>query len=376
MACVQLQAAVTELGEWFRKWRIEVNPEKSAAMFFSPGTLRSPKRACLRLKTISLYEQQIPWEKYTKYLGVTLDRNLRFNEHITIIRNRARFVMGRLAPMIDKRSKMSLRHKLTLYKTCIRPIMTYASVVFGHAKPALLDKLQIVQNKFMRRAVGAPLYMRNVDLHRDLELPSIKNYITSLSRQIPKALAERYAAQAAGGTGASTSAAPMMFMNEFLAQSPPPQPPSPETIAPVAAVLPPLHAPIMPSLPPPPRPFHDVPMSFMFDPTRPPPPITQSSTVNRNLKRTAEYSEAGPSKAQIREDSKVDHCENCVQRKIRIELYRDQHEKLQREYEYYTLAVEFKSKLYESVKDALKAVMSPEMMFVIESCLEESLCTT
>ncbi|KAJ0169130.1 hypothetical protein K1T71_014956 [Dendrolimus kikuchii] len=226
--------------------------------------------------------------------------------------------------------------------------------------------------------------------------------------QIPNALAERYAAQAAGGTGASTSAAPMMFMNEFLAQSPPPQPPSPETIAPVAAVLPPLHAPIMPSLlppappPPPPAPsttvkastsiytapvVHNtppmlsvqpstVPMSFMFDPTRPPPPITQSSTVNRNLKRTAEYSEAGPSKAQIREDSKVDHCEDCVQRKIRTELYRDQHEKLQREYEYYTLAVESKSKLYESVKDALKAVMSPEMMFVIESCLEESLCTT
>ncbi|KAJ0176713.1 hypothetical protein K1T71_007892 [Dendrolimus kikuchii] len=183
MACVRLQAAVTELGEWFRKWRIEVNPEKSAAMFFSPGTLRSPKRASLRLKTISLYDQQIPWAKYTKYLGVTLDRNLRFNEHITIVRNRARFVMGRLAPMIDKRSKMSLRHKLTLYKTCILPIMTYASVVFGHVKPALLDKLQIVQNKFMRRAVGAPLYMRNVDLHRDLELPSIKNYITSLSRK-------------------------------------------------------------------------------------------------------------------------------------------------------------------------------------------------
>ncbi|KAJ0169314.1 hypothetical protein K1T71_015198 [Dendrolimus kikuchii] len=63
----------------------EVNPEKSAAMFFSPGTLRSPKRASLRLKTISLYDQQIPWAKYTKYLGVTLDRNLRFNEHITIM---------------------------------------------------------------------------------------------------------------------------------------------------------------------------------------------------------------------------------------------------------------------------------------------------
>ncbi|GBP38302.1 hypothetical protein EVAR_29246_1 [Eumeta japonica] len=58
--------------------------------------------------------------------------------------------------MIGKKSKMSLRNKFTLYKVCIRPVMTYAAPVFAHADPKALYQLQILQNNFCRRAFGAP----------------------------------------------------------------------------------------------------------------------------------------------------------------------------------------------------------------------------
>ncbi|GBP28272.1 hypothetical protein EVAR_11731_1 [Eumeta japonica] len=35
-----LQRAIDELSQWFRKWRIEVNPDKSAAIQFKYGKIR------------------------------------------------------------------------------------------------------------------------------------------------------------------------------------------------------------------------------------------------------------------------------------------------------------------------------------------------
>lgn len=63
---------------------------------------------------------------------------------------------------------MSLR-KVTPYKACICPIMPYALVVFDHSKH--VQKLQIVQNRFLRKATGSLWFVRNVDLHRDMSTP-------------------------------------------------------------------------------------------------------------------------------------------------------------------------------------------------------------
>ncbi|GBP41726.1 hypothetical protein EVAR_33717_1 [Eumeta japonica] len=39
-----------------------------------------------------------------------------------------------------------------------KPVMTYASPVFAHARPDILYDLQIVKNKFCRRAADAPCH--------------------------------------------------------------------------------------------------------------------------------------------------------------------------------------------------------------------------
>ncbi|GBP77072.1 Probable RNA-directed DNA polymerase from transposon X-element [Eumeta japonica] len=57
----------------------------------------------------------------------------------------------------------------------IRPVMTYACPVFAHAAPTALQDLQVIQNKFCRRATGAQWYVKNSILHRDLELPTLSN---------------------------------------------------------------------------------------------------------------------------------------------------------------------------------------------------------
>ncbi|CAH2086343.1 unnamed protein product [Euphydryas editha] len=84
----RLQSAVTALGEWFRNWRREVNPDKSGAVHFAkhPHFVYWQQG---RPGTINLSGTPIPWRKEAKYLGVTLDSKLSFRSHIARVRNRA-----------------------------------------------------------------------------------------------------------------------------------------------------------------------------------------------------------------------------------------------------------------------------------------------
>ncbi|GBP77250.1 Probable RNA-directed DNA polymerase from transposon X-element [Eumeta japonica] len=126
---------------------------------------------------------RIPWQRSYKYLGVTLDKNLHFREHIARVRKNALFYTARLGAMLGRKSKLSRRNKRTLYKMCIRTVMTYASPVFAHADSKVLYRLQVVQNKFCRAATDAHWCVRNSILHRDMELPTLTKYMKDASKR-------------------------------------------------------------------------------------------------------------------------------------------------------------------------------------------------
>ncbi|GBP40519.1 hypothetical protein EVAR_30578_1 [Eumeta japonica] len=65
----------------------------------------------------------------------------------------------------------------------IRTVLTYASPVFAHAVPKVLDRLQVIQNKFCRDATDAYWYVSNLILHRDLELPTIAKFMKDTSKR-------------------------------------------------------------------------------------------------------------------------------------------------------------------------------------------------
>ncbi|GBP73947.1 RNA-directed DNA polymerase from mobile element jockey [Eumeta japonica] len=125
----------------------------------------------------------LPFQRAIDELGVTLNRNLLFREHIARVRKTALFYRARLGTMLGRKSKLSKRKKRTIYKMCIRTVMTYASPVFAHAAPTALDRLQVIQNKFCRSATNAHWCDRYSILHRDLELPTISKYMKDASKR-------------------------------------------------------------------------------------------------------------------------------------------------------------------------------------------------
>ena len=128
-------------------------------------------------RQITIFGKPIPWEKQAKYLGVILDQNLSFSEHIKKVRSRAAFALSRLHSILNARSKLSLRCKLRIFTTCIRPIMTYACPVFAQAKPHLIHRMQALQNRSLRKITGSPWFVRNEILHLDLKIPTIRQFM-------------------------------------------------------------------------------------------------------------------------------------------------------------------------------------------------------
>lgn len=166
----RLQTAAEALEEWFRTWRIEVNPEKSTAILFS-------KRRHQPYQDVDIFDRPIPWKTEAKYLGVTMDKSLTWGSHVTTCTNRAKLATSTLFSLLNRRSKLSAENKLIIYKSIIRPTMTYAATVWGYAANCHMKKLQTIQNKTLRLVFDAPWFVRNTQLHQDAQLPTIREFL-------------------------------------------------------------------------------------------------------------------------------------------------------------------------------------------------------
>jgi hypothetical protein len=171
-----LQGAVENLESWFRTWRIDVNPEKSSAILFT-------KRHFRPVGEVAMFNRVIPWTTVVKYLGVKFDNHLTFIPQIEHAKTRALIVRGQLNSLVCRRSKLSIKNKITIYRQIVRPAMTYGFVVWGNVSNTQLHKLQVVQNKFLRAAFNAPWFVRNSQLHREADLPLIKDFLLDVAEK-------------------------------------------------------------------------------------------------------------------------------------------------------------------------------------------------
>ena len=85
--------------------------------------------------------------------------------------------------LIGRRSKLSLHNKLLLYKQIIRPVWTYGIQLWDCSSDSNLEIIQIFQNKILRSVTNAEWYVRNADLHRDLQISTVKEEIAKSAQK-------------------------------------------------------------------------------------------------------------------------------------------------------------------------------------------------
>lgn len=80
---------------------------------------------------IQFGKNKIPWTNSVKYLGVKIDKILKFNGHVKEIVGKANVAKSTLYTFLHERSPLSLRTKLYVLKTYIRPIILYAGAAWS-----------------------------------------------------------------------------------------------------------------------------------------------------------------------------------------------------------------------------------------------------
>ena len=119
-----------------------------------------------KMKSVEL--KRVP--TYT-YLGVTLDEHLSYKAHT---KNTINKVFGKVLRLRKIRSFITGRAALLIYKNMILPILEYGDIYLSSATKELNKKLQTLQNRALKCALGKDKYFRTAPLHREARLDKLK----------------------------------------------------------------------------------------------------------------------------------------------------------------------------------------------------------
>ena len=174
VAIQRLQIAIDKIEKWSSNNGLEFSAEKSALMIFTknPGNKAStlPKLNGIPIPQVSQF----------KFLGVVLDSRLTMKHHIAHIQAKCKKRMNLFRCLTSTPAGADRSTLLRLYKALVLPIIEYGSVMYAGGSPSHLMKLEVIQNGFLRLALGVmktspvislqveahipPLYIRRMDL--------------------------------------------------------------------------------------------------------------------------------------------------------------------------------------------------------------------
>jgi hypothetical protein len=123
----------------------------------------------------------IPWNTQVRYLGLLLDSKHLFTRHLTSVIHKAIGIFLQLFPLLAGDSALSIPNKPTLYKLCIRSILTYAAPVWSNTSSYNYRRLQISQSKCLRVIGNFPRRTSIPRLHTTLNVKPIRDFIYHLT---------------------------------------------------------------------------------------------------------------------------------------------------------------------------------------------------
>lgn len=131
-----------KVSEWLTANKLTLNILKSNVVIFHPKYKKINEKI-----EIKINQKTIKENNYAKYLGVLIDKNLTWNEHIQSINFKISKGNGILYKLRDFVSKQILR---TLYYSFIQPYIDYGLLNWGSAPKSYLEIIRKNLNKTIR----------------------------------------------------------------------------------------------------------------------------------------------------------------------------------------------------------------------------------
>ena len=161
-----LQKDLDKLALWETTWKMSFHPEKCNVLTISRKT-RSI------ITSYTLHGHTLTSVRSAKYLGCTFTSDLRWNEHVNNICNKANKTIGFLKRDLNI-SATSIKENA--YKALVRPLVEYASPVWDPYHQNEIDRLEMVQRRGARYVTNRHGNRSSVnDMLQHLDWTSLEN---------------------------------------------------------------------------------------------------------------------------------------------------------------------------------------------------------
>ena len=143
--CRQLQDDLHSLEKWESYWRLEFNPSKSNVIWVT-------RRRTLFKFQYKLQGKVLEAVDTTKYLGIYLSHDLRWNDHVNEITTKANKTLNFLRRNLGT---CLAKSKERAYKAPVRPIVEYSATVWDPYVAKNIQQVEMIQRRAARWVLGS-----------------------------------------------------------------------------------------------------------------------------------------------------------------------------------------------------------------------------
>jgi len=168
----QSQKALQSINTWFTSNKLSVNTDKTNYCIFKNKNVNLD----ILLPDLTINNKSINKVKLCKYLGITLDDQLTFTNHINSIVTKLRNLCGMYYKLRFLLPQKSLKN---LYFALVQPHLTYGLEIYGNTAESNLDPLSKTNNKILRILQNKPMRTHVDTLYRNyntMNLLSLRNF--------------------------------------------------------------------------------------------------------------------------------------------------------------------------------------------------------
>ena len=177
--CIEINAYLDTLDNWFKERNLFISPAKSTATVFTTWSNENKKKLNISINGISVPSVQQP-----KFLGVTFDNLLTFKHHATNVKSRVKSRNNILKSLSGTTWGLEKETLLTTFKAIGQSVIDYCSPIWA---PNLADinwnHLQVAQNEALRTSLGCVKKNPIDHLNTEAKIMKVKDHSEMLSKQ-------------------------------------------------------------------------------------------------------------------------------------------------------------------------------------------------
>ena len=132
---------------WFQANKLSLNTDKTFCQLYSNS------RATIDINSVKLKGARIKQVDTVKYLGVLIDRELKWTDHVIHISS---IISRNIGILKRSRHFLTSHHRYLLYNSLILPYLNYCCLLWGMATKTLLNKLLVLQKRAARFVDNQP----------------------------------------------------------------------------------------------------------------------------------------------------------------------------------------------------------------------------